>query len=178
MVATLSGAFFFELQPTSRASLVVAILIGSYAALYALEFLWNLMFKAPVAIVSTMDGDIATLRALEAKPKRTPAQQHLYDKTKAALERGDSARQQTTREALRHLHTHRELSTGQQLVEFAHAKKIDSNAIFTVLNQLAMQDGVVTLLHGKTDSSTWKLPEGMNAVLDELLYKDGEESKS
>ena len=177
MLTTLSGAFFFELQPISKAMLAVAILIVSYASLYALEFLWNLMFKAPVAIANSMDGEIANFRALEAKPKRTPTQQHLHDKTKAALERGDSARQQTTREALRYLHTHRELSAGPQLAEFAHAKKIDSGAIFTVLNQLATQDGVVTLLPGR-HGNTWKLPESMNTVLDELLYKDGEASKS
>ena len=105
VIPTVAGAglsLLLHLQPGQQVLTTIAIAIGCYVLLYAGEFAWYLLIKAPVAIDQENRKEISSLSAnLEATRKRP------YDQEHEKLVRGEvSALSEDMRNVLRYILHH------------------------------------------------------------------------
>jgi hypothetical protein len=168
VLATLMGAWLFNLQPAAKLLVVIGTLVVSYGVLHALEYGYNLLIRAPIAITNNMSTEILELRKRCEKPPRTAAQQYCYEHTQLAVQDGG----EKIRDILRYLHIHKSVRGGIQLGEMARRLEFpESSKLVDILRQLATQ-GVIAEIPdaAPTGVVTWELPSRMEAVFDELLY--------
>jgi hypothetical protein len=143
--------------------------------------LWSLA-KAPVALdneridrlndndttIEILRNESAQLRAAIAKPKRSPSQQHYYEKTQEAIQNGG----EKIKAILGYFHRHKRVRVGSQLGAMAqHLGFSDISKLAATLRQLRLQDIIVEIPDiSPTGEVTWELPAVMESVLEELLY--------
>jgi hypothetical protein len=110
-----------------------------------------------------------TILALNAKPKRTPAEQHRYEVGEKALERFG----QDAVIALRHLRTHETLRLGTYPPQLPPGMKYER--LLWAYNA-CLGEGLVTCRENypKTGERRFQIAPTMTQILDELLYKEPE----
>lgn len=66
IVAAAAQWYFFRMRPMGQTILTIVTIFGAYVVLYAMEFTWQLLFKAPVALDGQRDIDLADITAKHA----------------------------------------------------------------------------------------------------------------
>ena len=186
ILAALGQFVFSRKAPMSQVLLTVLIILGGYLMLYGLEFCWNLLFRAPMALYGESEQKVASaqaeVRALMEKAqalKRTPAEEHRHRIVVDAIEKyGEPART-----ALRHLRHQETVSITSYPMsgnsDFSSLPSgIDARSFGVILGQLVSVEVVKRTTEPATPQrshSVFEIAPGLLAAMDEVLYA---ESKS
>lgn len=90
-VLAICGSAVMGLRPMKDAALLIAITIGAYLVSTALEYFWNLLFRAPVAIYDANVVELSRFRVQvcgleEALAKKDPADEYKERQVREWLE--------------------------------------------------------------------------------------------
>ena len=183
ILAALGQFVFSRKAPMSQILLTVLIILGGYLMLYGLEFCWNLLFRAPMALYGESEQKVASaqaeVRALMEKaqaPKRTLAEEHRHRIVVDAIEKYG----ETAKAALRHLRHQRTVT----ITSYPMSGNVDCSSVPSTIN--AKQFGGVLsqlvaagVVRRTTEPNTPQLSHSvfeitpvLLAAMDEVLYTE------
>ena len=170
LVAALAQHWIFDLHPMRETLVIAATVLGGYVFLSGLEFLWNMLVSAPVALDSERQQVIGerdqTIRLLTEGPKRTRAE------VKAIV----ADLPAPAKQVVRHVWEHEKLSdTGGSF----QIRGLTSDQVRSVLDgELATEPAcrIVRKQIERTPHRTvwWEIVPAYSTVLGEILHAEQE----
>jgi hypothetical protein len=172
ILAAIVQYLVFHQQTMRQVAVTTAIISGGYVLLYALEFVWKLLFLAPSAIYADQRLRINALKSDINELKSDPADAHHY---RIALEAVGKLSDQA-KHVLSSLWTNgaflrRPQVAGREYTNFQIAG-VEGNELSAILDQLV---GLEILQRTDDRDHTgvfalWDIPPGFKKALGRLLY--------